>query len=192
MYDKYGIFKIKYMNKKIVLVAIGFFLLGFMVASSFVIWDLKDRGINGIGNGTMSGPTPYEPPHGVTPGGPVIGGDRDEHGCLTPAGYSWCESKQKCLRAWEESCGDKGSQGDCRILNCHGLDISCGESASFACDAMYRIGDKCRQYASCVVIEGECQQKVDPRFDACKACVATCEKTYQNDPMKSMDCESSC
>ncbi len=36
--------------------------------------------------------------------GNLIGGDRDEHGCLGPAGYSWCEVKQKCLRVWEEKC----------------------------------------------------------------------------------------
>lgn len=35
----------------------------------------------------------------------LIGGDRDEHGCIGSAGYSWCESKQKCLRIWEEGCG---------------------------------------------------------------------------------------
>ena len=34
----------------------------------------------------------------------VIGGDKDESGCLVGAGYSWCESKKKCLRAWEEPC----------------------------------------------------------------------------------------
>ena len=34
----------------------------------------------------------------------IIGGDKDEHGCLGPAGYSWCEAKQKCLRTWEEKC----------------------------------------------------------------------------------------
>ncbi|MBD3238587.1 MAG: hypothetical protein GF332_03040 [Candidatus Moranbacteria bacterium] len=33
-----------------------------------------------------------------------IGGQRDEHACLTPGGYTWCEAKQKCLRAWEEQC----------------------------------------------------------------------------------------
>ncbi len=32
------------------------------------------------------------------------GGDRDAHGCIGSAGYSWCEAKQKCLREWEESC----------------------------------------------------------------------------------------
>ena len=34
----------------------------------------------------------------------LIGGQTDAHGCLGPAGYSWCEVKQKCLRIWEEPC----------------------------------------------------------------------------------------
>jgi hypothetical protein len=34
----------------------------------------------------------------------LLGGDRDEHGCIGSAGYVWCESKQKCLRPWEEAC----------------------------------------------------------------------------------------
>jgi len=29
--------------------------------------------------------------------------NRDEHGCLVSAGYNWCEEKQKCLQAWEET-----------------------------------------------------------------------------------------
>jgi hypothetical protein len=40
---------------------------------------------------------------GCTGTGP-IGGDRDEHGCLTGAGYTWCEVRGKCLRVWEEPC----------------------------------------------------------------------------------------
>jgi hypothetical protein len=35
---------------------------------------------------------------------PMVGADRDEHGCIGSAGYSWCESKSKCLRVWEEPC----------------------------------------------------------------------------------------
>ena len=35
-----------------------------------------------------------------------IGGQKDEYGCLIAAGYTWCESKQKCLRVWEESCNE--------------------------------------------------------------------------------------
>jgi hypothetical protein len=49
---------------------------------------------------------------------PLLGGDRDSHGCIGSAGYSWCESKQKCLRIWEEPCpggatvgSDKDSHG---------------------------------------------------------------------------------
>lgn len=30
-----------------------------------------------------------------------IGGERDEHGCLGPAGYSWDEDVGACLRSWE-------------------------------------------------------------------------------------------
>lgn len=36
----------------------------------------------------------------------LIGGDKDEGGCLIGAGYRWCEPKQKCLREWEEPCED--------------------------------------------------------------------------------------
>lgn len=32
------------------------------------------------------------------------GSDRDSHGCIGSAGYSWCETKEKCLRIWEEPC----------------------------------------------------------------------------------------
>jgi len=34
----------------------------------------------------------------------VIGGDKDAHGCLIAAGYSWCDAKQKCIRVFEEPC----------------------------------------------------------------------------------------
>jgi hypothetical protein len=36
--------------------------------------------------------------------GVVVGGDRDSHGCILSAGYTWCEVKNKCLRSWEEGC----------------------------------------------------------------------------------------
>ncbi len=32
------------------------------------------------------------------------GSDRDAHGCIPSAGYSWCDAKQKCIRSWEENC----------------------------------------------------------------------------------------
>jgi hypothetical protein len=39
-----------------------------------------------------------------TVSGTLVGNDRDAHGCIPSAGYSWCEVKQKCLRVWEEKC----------------------------------------------------------------------------------------
>jgi len=34
----------------------------------------------------------------------IVGGDKDEHGCIGSAGYQWCETKEKCYRIWEEEC----------------------------------------------------------------------------------------
>lgn len=39
-------------------------------------------------------PAPADTPH-------PIGGDRDAHGCLSPAGYAWCARVQQCVRPWE-------------------------------------------------------------------------------------------
>jgi uncharacterized lipoprotein NlpE involved in copper resistance len=35
------------------------------------------------------------------PGNRIIGGERDSHGCLTPAGQHWCSSASKCLNSGE-------------------------------------------------------------------------------------------
>jgi hypothetical protein len=48
--------------------------------------------------------SPYEENKEISTSTPLVGGDRDEHGCIGSAGYSWCELKQKCLRTWEETC----------------------------------------------------------------------------------------
>lgn len=49
-------------------------------------------------------PAKNESPSSNEDGNQLIGGQKDEYGCLTPAGYSWCATKQKCLRIWEETC----------------------------------------------------------------------------------------
>ncbi|NMB84101.1 hypothetical protein GYA28_02320 [Candidatus Roizmanbacteria bacterium] len=46
---------------------------------------------------------------------PLLGGDRDEHGCIGSAGYQWCKEKNKCLRSWEEACDDVG-QDDTELI----------------------------------------------------------------------------
>jgi hypothetical protein len=40
----------------------------------------------------------------TTQNSPIVGGDKDNHGCIGSAGYTWCEVKNKCLRSWEEDC----------------------------------------------------------------------------------------
>lgn len=45
----------------------------------------------------------------------LVGNDKDEHGCIGSAGYTWCEEKQKCVRPWEESCGADNNQPEFKI-----------------------------------------------------------------------------
>lgn len=33
--------------------------------------------------------------------GKLVGGDRDEHGCLSSAGYTWSYALHDCVRLWE-------------------------------------------------------------------------------------------
>ena len=57
----------------------------------------------------------------------LVGGDRDVHGCIGSAGYSWCQVKNKCLRTWEEKCEATSTatskfecqtDNDCREVSC--------------------------------------------------------------------------
>ncbi|MFH1393740.1 MAG: hypothetical protein ABII71_01580 [Candidatus Micrarchaeota archaeon] len=53
-------------------------------------------------------PPTEQPPVEQPPSGgdenPPPGSDRDEHGCIGSAGYTWCESTQECVREWETPC----------------------------------------------------------------------------------------
>ncbi|MDD5317548.1 MAG: hypothetical protein PHF51_02325 [Candidatus ainarchaeum sp.] len=60
------------------------------------------------------------------------GSDRDSHGCIPSAGYSWCGAKNKCIRMWEENCAGEG--GNCTTVS------DCGMGAARC------VGGKCTQY----------------------------------------------
>ncbi len=45
--------------------------------------------------------TAHKPPTEAAMPTPAPGSDRDAHGCIGSAGYSWCESTGKCERSWE-------------------------------------------------------------------------------------------
>ena len=80
---------------------------------------------------------------------------------------------------------------NCGLLNCHGVDAACGFDAPQMCDAMYRMGDFCRQYISCQVVDGQCQAVTREPFETCRACVLECEK-IKDDPAGAFACESAC
>lgn len=64
-----------------------------------------------------------------------VGCDKDEHGCIGSAGYSWCEPLQKCIRVWEETCT---------------APVACTEEAKICPDgtAVGRTGPDC-EFAPC-------------------------------------------
>jgi hypothetical protein len=35
---------------------------------------------------------------------PMPGSDRDAHGCIPSAGYTWCDALSQCVRPWEVNC----------------------------------------------------------------------------------------
>ncbi|MFH1126888.1 MAG: hypothetical protein V1718_02145 [archaeon] len=80
----------------------------------------------------------------------------------------------------------------CGIENCHGTDITCGPDVPDACTMEYAFGDRCRQYAICTMIDGECRLLKNEKFDACKSCAEKCETKYKDDISKTFECESTC
>lgn len=36
-----------------------------------------------------------------------LGDGVDEYGCKVSSGYSWCKTKNKCIREWEETCDEQ-------------------------------------------------------------------------------------
>ncbi|MAG91199.1 hypothetical protein CMO83_03880 [Candidatus Woesearchaeota archaeon] len=80
----------------------------------------------------------------------------------------------------------------CGIENCHGLDIKCGSNVPDFCTEIYKLGDKCRQFANCETIDGSCQFVSNEQFEECKSCVDNCVAQYEDDANKAFECESNC
>ncbi len=92
-------------KKVFILFVIIVFLLSLLFFIRFFIGGDEDTWICENGKAVKHGNPKY--PVNIDCGknkDELIGGQRDKHGCLTPAGYSWCEIKNKCLRVWEEPC----------------------------------------------------------------------------------------
>ena len=76
--------------KNIIIIAVVF---GVLCLGIFVAFSSNSKKQDNVSTTEVASPTET-----------VVGGDRDEHGCIPSAGYHWCEVKQKCLREWEEKC----------------------------------------------------------------------------------------
>jgi len=79
----------------------------------------------------------------------------------------------------------------CEVANCHGLEIECGKPIEM-CTMIYQLGDRCRQYAKCGMVNGNCRQIENTEFNTCKSCAQKCEKEFSGDPDKAISCESKC
>ncbi|GEM_PF-7031483 len=111
-----------------------------------------------------------------------------------------CQSEEFCAqkgidRSWYE--GIKKTLGDgtsavCAVENCHGLEIKCGPNPAEVCTAMYQLGDKCLQYASCGLVDNQCQPTLSAKFVSCKACVDKCSEDYRGDVVQMFNCEAQC
>lgn len=77
----------------------------------------------------------------------------------------------------------------CGLENCHGLEFTCGSKVPDFCTEIYQLGDFCRQYAICEIINGQCQLVPSEDLENCRTCVHEClgleaETAFQ--------CESDC
>lgn len=101
------------MNKKIfviiaIVVSFGILIVGIRIISGEDEWTCNNGQWTKHGNPWASMPLEGCDSGVILPANSdnaqIIGGDKDEHGCLGSAGYSWCQAKEKCLRTWEEGC----------------------------------------------------------------------------------------
>lgn len=93
------------MTKKVLLIILIVILILIGVVFAIRLFSGEDDWICENGEWVMHGkPSSSKPTSECNKTNELIGGQKDEHGCLTPAGYTWCEPKKKCLRSWEEKC----------------------------------------------------------------------------------------
>jgi len=102
-----------------------------------------------------------------------IGGERDEHGCLPTAGYTWCESKQKCLRTWEEECPKPATvkecitDDDCVTGGCSGTICQSKDAEPIFTTCEFLPEYACYKKINCKCIDNKCQWGETEEFNKC-------------------------
>lgn len=95
------------MSKKTLIISLIILVVAVIAVVRF--WTPEDAWLcqndQWVKHGSPRDPAPAEGcgPAAI-PGNNLLGGDRDGHGCIGSAGYSWCASKQECIRVFEEDC----------------------------------------------------------------------------------------
>jgi len=97
----------------------------------------------------------------------IVGGDKDSHGCIGSAGYTWCEEKNSCVRIWEEGCkapemtkelcnSSKGSWNECSSrcqLDNQGKEgVACTLQCEQLCECSGLAGFRCPEGYNCKVL----------------------------------------
>lgn len=77
---------------------------------------------------------------------------------------------------------------NCGISNCHGP-VVCGEAVD-VCTLEYRLGDMCREFASCEQNATGCELQKTSKYDVCISCIDTCLEIA--DPQDAFACETKC
>lgn len=105
----------------------------------------------------------------------LIGGEKDKHGCLSAAGYTWCESKQRCLRVWEEGCSSTETAGerecltddDCVRGGCSGTICQSKDAKPIFTTCEWLPEYACYKKIDCSCIDGKCRWGITEEFDDC-------------------------
>ncbi|GIW63690.1 MAG: hypothetical protein KatS3mg091_492 [Patescibacteria group bacterium] len=84
------------------------------------------------------------------------------------------------------------SSSGCFVSNCHGLEIECGPVKAEFCTMEYVIGDVCRQFSQCGIVNNSCQPIYNEKFSVCRDCVKNCIEQHQENTENLFDCEAKC
>ncbi|MFA5332352.1 MAG: hypothetical protein WC342_08240 [Methanoregula sp.] len=80
----------------------------------------------------------------------------------------------------------------CGAENCHGVTVQCGSNPVDSCTSEINVGDRCRKYATCQVVDNVCQVVTQTPYEKCKACIQSCSDSYFNNPNMLVDCSQKC
>lgn len=83
----------------------------------------------------------------------------------------------------------------CGFSTCNGYEnLDCSTNTPTRCTEIYKVGDRCRQFATCTTENGSCQLQTSPAFNSCVSCVESCKQQFADteNPSRLFTCEQEC